>query len=43
MREKLLAIGVLTHPMTTPEFAAFLKAEDQRWGKVIAQSGIKPD
>jgi tripartite-type tricarboxylate transporter receptor subunit TctC len=43
MREKLLAIGVLAHPMATAEFAAFLKAEDQRWSRVIAQSGIKPD
>ena len=26
-----------------PEFAAFLKAEMQKWGKVIRDAGIKPE
>jgi hypothetical protein len=29
--------------MDTAQFTAFLKSEDQRWSKVIAQSGIKAD
>jgi hypothetical protein len=29
--------------MDAAQFTAFLKSEDQRWSKVIAQSGIKAD
>ena len=28
---------------TPPEFAAFLKAEMQKWSKVIREAGIKPE
>jgi tripartite-type tricarboxylate transporter receptor subunit TctC len=43
MQKKLITVGAIPHPMPAAEFAAFLKGEDQRWGKVIAQSGIKAD
>ena len=43
MQKKFLTVGAIPHPMPAAEFAAFLKGEDQRWGKVIAQSGIKTD
>jgi tripartite-type tricarboxylate transporter receptor subunit TctC len=28
---------------TPEEFAAFMKAEDEKWGKVIREAGIKPE
>jgi tripartite-type tricarboxylate transporter receptor subunit TctC len=43
MRTSLESIGALPKPSTTPEFEAFLKAEYARWGKAIAESGIKAD
>ena len=43
IKEKLVAQG--TDPVGSPpaEFGAFLKAEMQKWGKVIRDAGIKPD
>jgi tripartite-type tricarboxylate transporter receptor subunit TctC len=43
MQKKFFAAGAIPHPMAAAEFAAFLKSEDQRWSKVIAQSGIRTD
>lgn len=43
MQKKFLAAGAIPHAMGAARFAAFLKSEDQRWGKVIAQSGLKAD
>jgi tripartite-type tricarboxylate transporter receptor subunit TctC len=41
MQQKFLGVGAIPHAMPAPEFAAFLKGEDQRWSKVIAASDIK--
>lgn len=43
MRAGLDSIGALPKPSTTPEFESFLNAEYARWGKAIAESGIKAD
>ena len=43
MQEKFRTVGALPRPSTAAEFAAFLKSEDRRWSKVIAESGIKAD
>jgi tripartite-type tricarboxylate transporter receptor subunit TctC len=43
VQEKFQTVGTLPRPGTTAEFEAFLKAEYARWGKAIAQSGIRAD
>jgi len=43
IQKKFLAVGTLAKASTSAEFAAFLKAEYARWGKAIAESGIKAD
>ena len=43
IQKKFLAVGAIPHAMDAAQFTAFLKSEDQRWSKVIAQSGIKAD
>jgi tripartite-type tricarboxylate transporter receptor subunit TctC len=43
IQKKFLAVGAIPHAMDAAQFAAFLRSEDQRWSKVIAQSGIKAD
>ena len=43
IQKKFLAVGAIPHAMDAVQFTAFLKSEDQRWSKVIAQSGIKAD
>ena len=41
VKQKLAAIGFAPIGDTPAEFAAFLKAEDEKWGKVIRDAGIK--
>ena len=41
MKQKLAAVGFMPIGDTPAEFAAFLKAEDEKWGKVIRDGGIK--
>lgn len=36
-------LGALPRPSTAAEFSTFLKSEDARWSKVVAQSGIKAE
>lgn len=43
VQEKFLAVGTIPKPSTTAEFDRFLRAEYARWGKAIAESGIKAD
>ena len=43
IQKKFLAVGTLAKPSTSAEFAVFLKAEYARWGRAIAESGIKAD
>ncbi|MBD0270572.1 MAG: tripartite tricarboxylate transporter substrate binding protein [Acetobacteraceae bacterium] len=41
--ERLTGLNVETAPNTPAEFAAFLSAETEKWGRVVRQSGIRPD
>jgi tripartite-type tricarboxylate transporter receptor subunit TctC len=41
IKEKLVTSGAVPSPSTPEEFAAFLKEELARWGKVIREKGIK--
>jgi tripartite-type tricarboxylate transporter receptor subunit TctC len=41
VKAKLANIGFTPVADTPAEFAAFLKAEDDKWGKVIRDAGIK--
>lgn len=40
---KLLAIGVVPKPLTTPEFGAFIADETQKWAKVVAFAEMRVD
>lgn len=42
-QEKFMAVGGLPKPSTAAEFDTFLRAEYARWGKAIADSGIRAD
>ena len=41
VKSKLAAQGVVAVGNTSAEFSAYVKSELERWGKVIAASGIK--
>jgi tripartite-type tricarboxylate transporter receptor subunit TctC len=41
-KEKLAAAGVDPGGISSQEFAAFLKAETTRWGRVVREADIKP-
>ena len=43
IRAKLSNIGLIPVTSTPAEFAAFIRTETERWGKVIRQAGIKLD
>jgi len=43
MKQKMAAIGFESVGATPEEFAARIKAEIPRWGKVIREAGIKPE
>ncbi|HEX3859463.1 MAG TPA: tripartite tricarboxylate transporter substrate binding protein [Pseudolabrys sp.] len=40
---KLLAIGVVPRPMTTPEFGTFIADETEKWAKVIKFADMRVD
>jgi tripartite-type tricarboxylate transporter receptor subunit TctC len=42
-RERLLAQGANVIGNTPEEFAAFIRAESARWGKLVRQAGIRAD
>ena len=42
-QKKFMAVGGLPKPSTAAEFDTFLRAEYARWGRAIADSGIKAD
>jgi tripartite-type tricarboxylate transporter receptor subunit TctC len=42
-KARLLALGVEPRAMTPPEFKDFIIAEVDKWAKVIAFAGIKPE
>ena len=41
VREALLSRGIEAAPSSPAEFAAYIRAESAKWGKVIKQTGIK--
>jgi len=41
--ERLAALNVETANNTPAEFAAFLAAETEKWGRLVREAGIKPD
>jgi len=43
MKARYAALGAEPMIMTPAEFGKFLAAETEKWGKVIRQSGIKPE
>ena len=43
VREKMKAIGQALAPSTPEEFAAQIRTDFERWGKVVRQSGAKAD
>ena len=40
---RLQHIGIETRPMTPEEFAAFIRAETEKWSEVIRRSGAKAE
>jgi tripartite-type tricarboxylate transporter receptor subunit TctC len=43
VRQELAALGAEPVGDTSEEFAAFLKADMARWGKIIHEKGIRSD
>lgn len=43
MRERITKAGAEPSGMTTAEFAAFLKSESAKWGKLVRDSGAKAE
>jgi tripartite-type tricarboxylate transporter receptor subunit TctC len=43
VRDKLVVQGVVPVGNSPEEFAAFIRAESARWGKVVKAAGIKAD
>jgi tripartite-type tricarboxylate transporter receptor subunit TctC len=44
VQERFAAIGASVHPSKSPaEFASYIKAENERWGKVIQAANIKAE
>jgi tripartite-type tricarboxylate transporter receptor subunit TctC len=42
VRERLALLGFETHAMSASEFAAYVRAEVEKWAKVIKATGITP-
>ena len=43
VRDRLNAAGAEPSPLSTEEFAAFVKKEIEKWGKVVAATGMTAD
>jgi tripartite-type tricarboxylate transporter receptor subunit TctC len=44
VQERFAAIGASVHPSKSPaEFASYIKAEHERWGKVIQAANVKAE
>jgi tripartite-type tricarboxylate transporter receptor subunit TctC len=43
VKEKLASQGAILSPATPDAFAAYIKAEIDKWGKVVQAAGIKPN
>lgn len=42
VKKKLAPLAAVTVGSTAPEFATFIRAEYERWSKLIKESGVKP-
>jgi tripartite-type tricarboxylate transporter receptor subunit TctC len=43
VRERFAQLAVQSRPNTPAEFAAFVNAETEKWGKIVREGNIKPD
>jgi tripartite-type tricarboxylate transporter receptor subunit TctC len=43
VKQKMVALGAQPVGSTPDEFAAFIKAEMARWGKIIKEKGIRSE
>ena len=43
VKEKLAAQGAILSPSSPDEFAAYIRSEIDKWGKVVQAAGIKPN
>jgi tripartite-type tricarboxylate transporter receptor subunit TctC len=43
VKEKLASQGAILSPTTPDEFAAYIRSEIDKWGKVVQAAGIKPN
>jgi tripartite-type tricarboxylate transporter receptor subunit TctC len=43
VKSQVLGTGSYVAADTPEEFAAFIRAENEKWGKVIREAKIKPD
>lgn len=43
VRERLATLGAEPVGSTQEQFAAFMRAEDARWGRVIREKGIRSE
>ena len=43
LRARMRAVGAEPVPTTPDEFGQFIRREIDKWAKVIAQSGLKPN
>jgi tripartite-type tricarboxylate transporter receptor subunit TctC len=42
-KEHAFKLGYEVHPSSAEEFGEFVKAEHTKWGKIVIESGMKPD
>jgi tripartite-type tricarboxylate transporter receptor subunit TctC len=43
VKDKLLSQGATLSPTTPEQFAAYIRSEIDKWGKVVQAAGIKPN
>jgi len=43
MRQRYEALGYVLNPGTPEDFASFMRRERSKWGKVVAEAGIRAD
>jgi len=43
VEKRIIELGGIPHPTTPDEYAAFIKAEIEKWSEVVRISGAKPD
>lgn len=39
--QRMTSLGMVTRPMASPEFGAYLKSEYERWGRIVKDSGAR--